>query len=332
MARLVLLVQKLKISQQLPATLLLSALSCGVAWSQASITKATIFKQIDKGSSLGFVVKIEGSNLTTPENPRVLLLPSTGITQQDPPTYSATSITMAFTAASSYVPVEVTLSYSTGPVPKAVSGTECASDVDVSKSYQVEPENQVAKKYGHGVSKNFDVVQISIVNTCPVAVLVPLAGIDLPSSTTTPPLHPFSLSHVTSIFSNDRTFSGPRAIFFNAVQAAATLGSAIEPFFGSGFTQAVSILGGGFTQGAGTIWKDLSAEQLQNLTAQSFQATEQISASGGSLQKSVFFPRIAKKVNPTITVWLTASRAAGSQAPASLLTLQVIPVLTVATK
>ena len=301
MTRLVLLVQKFKVSQQLPATLLLSALSCGVAWSQASITKATIFKQIDQGSSLGFVVKIEGSNLTTLENPRVLLLPSTGITQQDPPTYSATSITMAFTAVSSYVPVEVTLSYSTGPVPKAVSGTECAPEVDVRKSYQVEPENQVAKKYGHGVSKNFDVVQISIVNTCPVAVLVPLAGIALLDDTTVP-LQPFSLSHVTSIFSNDRTFSGPRAIFFNAVQATATLGSAIEPFFGSGFTQAVSILGGGFTQGAGTVWKDLSAEQLQNLTAQSFQATEQISASGGSLQKSVFFPRTADPLKR----WLSA--------------------------
>jgi len=57
----------------------------GIASGQAKITKATIFKQIDKGNSLGFMVQIEGTNLTSPENPRVVLLPSTGITQQETP-------------------------------------------------------------------------------------------------------------------------------------------------------------------------------------------------------------------------------------------------------
>ncbi len=151
-------------------------LTGGIASGQATISKATIFKQIDKGNTLGFVVQIEGTNLTSPENPRVVLLPSTGITARDTPVYTATLITMSFTASSTYVPLEVTLSYTSGPVGAAITGTDCAPDVDVVKSYFLVPEEQVSKKYGHGVAKNFDVVQISIVNKCPLPVLVPLAG------------------------------------------------------------------------------------------------------------------------------------------------------------
>jgi len=315
----------------------LVVLACNMAWSQATITKATIFKQIDKGDSLGFVVQIEGTNLTSPENPRVLLLPSAGITNQGASTYSATLVTMRFTAPSTYVPLEVTLSYTTGPIGKAITGTECAPDVDVVKSYFLVPDAQVSKKYGHGVAKNFDVVQISIVNKCPLPILVPLAGISLP--VTNPPLHPFSLEHVTSIFSNDRAFSGPRAVFFNIVQGAATLGSAIQPFFGPGFTQGVSIFGGGFTQGAATIWKDLSAEQLQNLTSQSFQATEQIAASGGALQKSIFISKKATGATTTaagattansksvLRAWLKNPTRTGDKLD-ELIKLEIIPVVT----
>jgi len=326
MSRSVVRALKLGLQTTLAAVFLTAFAS--IAWGQAAITKATIFKQIDKGDTLGFVVQVEGTNLTSPENPRIVLLPSTGVTNPGPPSYTPTLITMTFTASNTYVPVEVTLSYTTGLVGKSITGTECAPDVDVTKSFLVEPEDQVAKKYGHGVSKNFDVVQVSIVNTCPLPVLVPLAGISL--AVTAPALHPFSLSHVTSIFSNDRTFSGPRAIFFNIVQGVATLGSAIEPFFGSGFTQGVSIVGGGFTQGAGTIWKDLSSEQLQNLTSQSFQGTEQIAASGGSLQKSVFFPRTKKKPNAQLTTWSKA-RDKGEKV-SDPITMKVIPVLTVGEK
>ncbi len=317
-----------EVKLQMAAVCLWFLVACGTAWSQAAVTKATIFRQIDKGNSLGFVIQIEGSNLLTPENPRVVLLPSEGVTSPGTPNYSGTVITMNFTASSTFVPLEVALSYSTGTVAKAVAGTDCAPDIDISKSYLLEPEEQVAKKYGHGVAKNFDVIQISIVNTCPLAVLVPLAGISVTSST--PVLHPFSLNHVTSIFSNDRTFSGPRAVFFNILQGAVTVGSAIEPFLASGFTKGVSIAGGGFTQGAANIWKDLSSEQLQNLTAQSFQATEQISANGGSLQKSIFFPRTKNKVNLALSASLKISRGTGSLD--DLIKLQVIPVVTPAGK
>jgi hypothetical protein len=201
---------------------------------------------------------------------------------------------MNFTAPRDYVPIEVDLSYSSGSVPSAVTGTSCSPDTDVRENFFCVSDTQVHEKYGNGISKNFDVVQISLVNECPLPVLIPLAGISLDLNEG-PPLHPFSLEHVTSFFTNDRTFSGPRAVFFNIVQGAATIGSAIQPFLAKGFTQGVSILGGGFTQGAASIWKDMSSEQLQNLTSQSFQDTEQIAASGGSLQKSIFVARRSDK-------------------------------------
>ena len=99
---------------------------------------------------------------------------------------------------------------------------------------------------------------------------------------------PYSLDHVTSVYSTDRKLTGTRAIFFNSLQAAAAVGSAIEVFFGHGFTQGVSILGGGFTTAAQDVLKDMSTDQLQNLTSQSFGSTEQVAANGGPLQKFIF--------------------------------------------
>lgn len=102
---------------------------------------------------------------------------------------------------------------------------------------------------------------------------------------------------MTTVFSYDRAFSGPRAVFFNIFQAATTVGAAVEPFLASGFTQGVSIFGGGFTQGVSQIWKDMSATQLQNLTSQAFQGTEQVGPNGGFLQKDIFLPKTNKTTN-----------------------------------
>ena len=106
-------------------------------------------------------------------------------------------------------------------------------------------------------------------------------------------LVPFSLDHVTSIFSADRKLTGRRIIYFNTLQALATLGSSVELFLPHGFAQAVGILGGGFTAASKDILVDMSAEQLQNLTSQSFGATEQVAAHG-SLQKFLFVFRSEK--------------------------------------
>jgi hypothetical protein len=67
----------------------------------------------------------------------------------------------------------------------------------------------------------------------------------------------------------------------------------VQPFFGPGFTQGVAIWGGGFTQAASTIFKDMSAEQLQNLATDAFGDSEQIGANIGSLSKSAFISRLA---------------------------------------
>lgn len=104
-------------------------------------------------------------------------------------------------------------------------------------------------------------------------------------------LVPYSLDHVTSVYSTDRKLTGARAIGFNIIAALSTLGSGVQQFFGPGFTQGVSILGGGFTTAAQTIFKDMSAEQLQNITTQSFSNAEQIAPNGGSVNKFLFIPK-----------------------------------------
>ena len=60
-------------------------------------------------------------------------------------------------------------------------------------------------------------------------------------------------------------------------------------------------MGGGFTTASKDILVDMSSEQLQNLTSQSFGSTEQV-ASHGSLQKFIFVRRsIHKKCKNTPT-------------------------------
>jgi hypothetical protein len=180
----------------------------------------------------------------------------------------------------------------------------CEFKSQVTLTPQIVPKSQAGNKYGNGVAKNFYAIQLSIVNECPMAIVVPLGGISVVTDhQATQPLDDacteegslvaFSLDHVTSIFSADRKLTGRRAIYFNTVQALATLGSAIQPFFAHGFTQAVAILGGGFTTASKELLVDMSAEQLQNLTSQSFGSTEQV-ASHGSLQKFVFVRRNEK--------------------------------------
>lgn len=252
----------------------------------ATITNVNIYKQTT-GNPPAFIVEITGTNLLSPESPRVLVFPSPTAPIAILDT-SATAIRAEVSAPQDYAISEIALSYSTGTVSKATSITSCDTDAKVKREFFYVPFEQASKKYTRGVAINFDVIQISIVNECPVPVLIPLAGIYLRDK---PNIHAFSLDHVTSIYSNYHQFAGGRAIYFNILQALATVGSAIEPFFAHGFTQGVSILGGGFTQGSAAIWKDLSAEQLQNLTSQSYQSTEQIGPNGGSLQKFIFLPK-----------------------------------------
>jgi hypothetical protein len=283
----------------------------------ATITDVNVYKQTT-GNPPALIVEIIGTNLLSPETPRLLVFPSTGatVTVLDA---SAAAIRAAVAATQNYTISEVALSYSNGTKSKAATKTTCSAE-NLKRDFFYVPEVQARKKYGRGVGIYFDVIQVSVVNKCSLPVLIPLAGIFLSGP---PNIYPFSLDHVTSIYSNDRQFSGPRAIYFNVVQGLATIGSAIEPFFAHGFTQGVSILGGGFTQASATIWKDLSAEQLQNLASQSFQSTEQVGPNGGSLQKFIFLPK-AKKKDKTVERKFAAATAA---VPVGI-HMEIIPVIT----
>lgn len=262
-------------------------------------------------STQNFVVEINGTgfaSITSMADVHLAVLPATGVAPNPVPALSRSldnsKILAQFTAPPNYVLEEVVLSAGTSFVTFDTGSSACDFNAKVKLTPQIVPKSQAGNKYGNGVAKNFHAIQLSIVNECPMAIVVPLGGISVVSDnqaaggkddscTEKGRLVPFSLDHVTSIFSTDRKLTGRRAIYFNAVQALATLGSAFEPFFGHGFTQGVAILGGGFTTASKEVLVDMSAEQLQNITSQSFGSTEQV-ASHGSLQKFVFIRRNEK--------------------------------------
>jgi hypothetical protein len=104
-------------------------------------------------------------------------------------------------------------------------------------------------------------------------------------------LAPLPLSAVTAFFTGDEKAKGPKAHLFNAFDGAATLGSSLIPFFGPGFRDAHVAFTGGFVPGFHKFIGDLSGEQLENLTANSWQSVEVVAAKGGSVDKFVFIQR-----------------------------------------
>lgn len=284
---------------------------------EPKITSVVVFPQAaTQNTSQGtttqdFVLEITGSgfaSITDMSTVHIAVLPATGVTPNPIPALSRSldnsKILAQFTAPSSYTLQEVALSAGSSFVTFETGTLACEYKSQVKLTPQIVPKSQAGNKYGNGVAKNFYAIQLSIVNECPMAIVVPLGGISVVTDhqaaqapddvcTEEGSLVAFSLDHVTSIFSADRKLTGRRAIYFNTVQALATLGSAIQPFFGHGFAQGVAILGGGFTTASKELLVDMSAEQLQNLTSQSFGSTEQV-ASHGSLQKFVFVRRNEK--------------------------------------
>ncbi len=383
--------------------------------------------QQSKGSQ-DYLVVIKGVNLDKLSNLKqgaIAPIPSTNVTGGTglSLTPDRTGIIGQFTAPTNYSMEGLTLSANSSLISYTDTTPSCDFQNKVKMSAQTVPKSQAGDKYGNGVAKNFHAIQLSLVNECPMAVIIPLAGIRVvidgqqnaatgptmgaqtgsanvlvaiagdgqvgsvtnplaipltisaysngspapgvkvtfadgdpkgtfdPADTITDStgtastkytlpaaagivtitatstgytsatftetaaaktptaaetanegcmgnsrnLVPFSLDHVTSIYSTDRKLTGRRIIYFNAIQALATLGSAAEVFMpqAHGFAKAVGVLGGGFTTASKDVLVDMSAEQLQNLTSQSFGATEQVAAHG-SLQKFVFVFRSEK--------------------------------------
>ena len=206
-----------------------------------------------------FVLEITGSGfagITDMRSVHIAVLPAAGVTPTPIPVLSRSldnsKILAQFTAPANYALEEVALSTGSSFVTFETGTQSCDFKSQVKHTPQIVPKKQAGDKYGNGVAKNFHAIQVSIVNECPMAIVVPLGGISVVTEhqAAQPPdnacteegsLVAFSLDHVTSIFSADRKLTGRRAIYFNTVQGLATLGSAIEPFFAHGFTQGVAI-------------------------------------------------------------------------------------------
>ena len=104
-------------------------------------------------------------------------------------------------------------------------------------------------------------------------------------------LAPLPLPAVTAFFDGDMKVNGKKAKFFNVTDGLATLGSSLIPFFGPGFRDAHVAFTGGLVPGIRRGLGDLSSQQLQNLTALSWQGVEVVAGKGGSLEKFVFIQR-----------------------------------------
>lgn len=260
-------------------------------------------------SQITYIIEITGTNFDKiPDltKARIIPFPSTGVSSVSIISRSTdgTNLIAQFAAPVSYVLGEIALYDGTNIISGSTTTSVC-DKAELSVSPLIVPFKQAKTLYGDGIGSNFYAIDINIVNHCQMPIDVPLAGIQIQAAggqtdgkdcTVKPNLSsnltPFPLAHLTSIYTQDRKLTGTRAKYFNALQAAATLGSGIQPFFGPGFTQAVAIFGGAFTTASKEIFIDMSSEQLQNLTSQSFGSVEQLQANGGSLQKKVFISRI----------------------------------------
>jgi len=230
----------------------------------------------------------------------VYVAPTAGVSDLEARIVSDTLISARFTADKDYQMTSVVMAPTGKPPLSYVLAPVTCKREDFQVQYEVTPANMARNTFGNGIAKNYLVVQVSLVSKCSTKVIVPLGGILIE-----PEWHeggnyekgpktiaPYGLDHVMSVYNTDRTLTGSRAIIFNGIQAAATIGSAIEMFFGPGFTQGVAIFGGGFRNGVLEILKDMSPQQLKSLSSETFQTTETIGSNGAPpVQKFVFIPR-----------------------------------------
>jgi hypothetical protein len=179
-------------------------------------------------------------------------------------------------------------------------------DPNLEYRFTVMDKNQANSLFGRGVSETFYVVQLSVVNRGPKKMAVPLAAIQAEiewvagrAQDTTefeylegpPTLPPVPLAGVSGFFDAYNKVKGKKALLFRILEGVAILGTSITPFVGPGFKTSQLIYNGGLIPGLRLGFGDLSGQQLQNLTALSWQNVEVIPAAGGSLDKYIYIPR-----------------------------------------
>ncbi|HKO42393.1 MAG TPA: hypothetical protein VJU84_03835 [Pyrinomonadaceae bacterium] len=179
-------------------------------------------------------------------------------------------------------------------------------DENLTYEYTVLDATQASHLFGSGIADNFYAVKLSVVNRGEKKVSVPLASIQAeiewasgeyperpaveyfegPETQT-----PIPLEDVSGFFDAFVKSKGRKAKLFNILSGVTTFGAALIPFVGPGVKDAHVVFTGGLIPGLRQGFGDLSGQQLQNLTARTWETIEVISDRGGSVSKYVFFQR-----------------------------------------
>ena len=182
--------------------------------------------------------------------------------------------------------------------------------------YSILDEPDATRLFGAGVGKRFYAVQLSVVNHSSNKVIVPLSSIQAEIEWAYQPgtsndffdegpatISPLSLPAVTGSFNAYQRKQGKQAKLFNFLDGLQTLAGAMVPVFGRSIERPSSIMAAGFIPGLRKALGDLSGEQLQRLTAMSWETVEEIPAKG-SMEKFIYIQRsnetYANTTNPQI--------------------------------
>jgi len=188
-------------------------------------------------------------------------------------------------------------------------------DPNLTYKYTIFSENQAGTLLGKGVAENFYVLQLSVVNNAEKKVAIPLSAIDaeiewrrgvvkthshpIGFAQGPPTLPPVPLAAVASTFETYQKVKGLRARLFNGLDATTTIATALVPFTGPSLKDAEVFFSGGFVPGLRKAFGDPSSQQLQNLTALSWESSETLPAKGGSIEKLIYIPRRSPQFQAT---------------------------------
>ena len=171
-----------------------------------------------------YIVQVTGANLPV-DSPMVILFPSISASPIVL-SNSSTGVTASFSATGQRAtPIQqLALSYKTGAVStKTVPALSCQWDTDVTSSFQFIDSDAAKTSYGAGVSKNFRVIQLSVLNRCPLPITIPLASIDIVATKkcthdvsraeiiSTSKISPAALDYITAFYNEDKGVTGRRA-------------------------------------------------------------------------------------------------------------------------
>ncbi len=193
------------------------------------------------------------------------------------------------------------------------------STADLTYDYTMMDEKQASVMLGKGISQNFYVLKISVVNNGTKKVTIPLAAIQAEvewargkqggdSSSKTeylegaPTITPSPLGVVSAYFDAYNKNHGKRAVLNNVLDALTLVGTALVPYTGPSFKDAQVFWSGGFVPGLHKAMGDISGQQLQNLTTLSWQNSESLPPQGGSLMKLIFIQKNPQFANQPVTL------------------------------